>query len=54
MDDFRWLKSAPSPNWRLLPESEYVDESVWTDLVPGEAVHRLADVLRAVGVVDER
>ncbi|XP_058185135.1 tubulin-folding cofactor C isoform X3 [Rhododendron vialii] len=33
VDDFRWLKAAQSPNWSILPESEWIGR-VTIDVVP--------------------
>lgn len=48
IDDFKWLKAEPSPNFRILEEEERVGESVWRDVVPGGHSVGLEDVLRAV------
>ncbi|KAF9872784.1 tubulin binding cofactor C [Colletotrichum karsti] len=50
VDDFKWLKSEPSPNWSVLPEQERLAEEIWTKTVPGERGKDLHDILRAVGV----
>lgn len=52
IDDFKWLKPTPSPNWRLLPRDEYVDERVWAEIVPGGPGHGLDEILAAVGIRD--
>ena len=50
VDDFKWLKSEPSPNWKTLPEQDRIKESIWTDLVPGGPEHGLEDILQGVGI----
>ncbi|KAK8254481.1 tubulin binding cofactor C-domain-containing protein [Phyllosticta capitalensis] len=51
VDDFKWLKAEPSPNWRALPPAERVADAVWRDLVPGGPELGVDDILKAVGVV---
>lgn len=29
VDDFKWLRADPSPNWRLMGEGEAIDTDVW-------------------------
>lgn len=50
VQDFKWLKADPSPNWQILPAEERLNEEVWTNIVPGGPGHALADILAAVGV----
>ncbi|KAL9048554.1 MAG: hypothetical protein Q9162_007661 [Coniocarpon cinnabarinum] len=50
VEDFKWLRSEPSPNWEVLPESQRVEARTWTELVPGGPDHGLEDILKAVGV----
>lgn len=50
VDDFKWLKSEPSPNWRVLAEEARLPEEIWTKVVPGERGKDLHDILKAVGV----
>ncbi|KAF2007939.1 TBCC-domain-containing protein [Amniculicola lignicola CBS 123094] len=50
IDDFKWLKSEPSPHFSILPPSDRVTEQVWKDVVPGDHSVGLDDVLRAVSV----
>lgn len=39
VDDFKWLKSEPSPHWSVMPASDRLDEEVWTKVVgPGSDV----------------
>ncbi|OWO97966.1 tubulin-specific chaperone c [Marssonina coronariae] len=50
VDDFKWLKAEPSPNWSILPEAEILKEDVWTDIVPGGPGIGLEDILRRIGL----
>ncbi|CAD6443049.1 9afd7a0d-7f1b-47ac-9709-d2298b6eba43 [Sclerotinia trifoliorum] len=51
VDDFKWLKAEPSPNWTILPEEERLKEEIWTDVVPGGPAFGLDDILKKVGLV---
>ncbi|KAM0717530.1 hypothetical protein Q7P37_007382 [Cladosporium fusiforme] len=51
VDDFKWLRAEPSPNWGVLDESERVKEEVWRDVVPGGPGLSTEDVLRATGTL---
>ncbi len=48
VDDFKWLKSEPSPHWKVLEESERIEERVWSEIVPGKPGMGVGDVLAAV------
>ncbi len=50
VEDFKLLKSEPSPNWSIIPEGERIPSDVWTKKVPGGPGLSLDDVLKAVGV----
>jgi hypothetical protein len=50
VDDFKWLRAEPSPNWSVLPEEKRVAEKVWTEVVPGGPKFGVEEVLTAVGV----
>jgi tubulin-specific chaperone C len=50
VDDFKWLKSEPSPHWSVLPAEEKVPEETWREVVPGGPGWRVDDILKAVGV----
>lgn len=50
VDDFKWLKSEPSPNWSILPNDSRLKDEVWKDIVPGGPGIGLQDVLKKVGV----
>lgn len=47
VDDFKWLRNEPSPNWSLLPKDGMVDDKVWRETVPGAGLS-VDDILRAV------
>jgi tubulin-specific chaperone C len=53
IDDFKWLKPEPSPNWRLFDQNDIVAEEVWAEMVPGGPCWSLADILRATKVLNE-
>ena len=48
MDDFKWLKSEPSPNWSVLDMPHRVRDEVWKEVVPGGPGLGVEDVLKAV------
>lgn len=50
VDDFKWLKTEPSPNWRVMEDGEKVPEETWREVVPGGPGWRVDDILKAVGV----
>jgi tubulin-specific chaperone C len=54
IDDFKWLKSEPSPNWSLLPVQDAVPDETWREVVPGGPGWSLEDILRSVGIGSER
>lgn len=37
IDDFKWLRSEPNPNWSVLDPSMRVEDGIWTEVVPGKA-----------------
>jgi len=51
VDDFKWLKSEPSPHWSVLPPSQQIKDSVWKDVVPGGPGLGLDEILKAVTVL---
>ncbi|KAI1264439.1 tubulin binding cofactor C-domain-containing protein [Xylariaceae sp. FL1019] len=51
VDDFKWLKSEASPNWRVLPEEERLKDGIWRDKVCGGPSLGTDDILREVGVL---
>lgn len=50
VEDFKWLRAEPSPNWQILGEDARVSEETWVDVVPGTPTSGLAEILAAVGV----
>jgi len=50
VDDFKWLRSEPSPNWSILEESKRITEDVWKNVVPGGPQYGPDDILQAVGI----
>jgi tubulin-specific chaperone C len=51
IDDFKWLKPTPSPNWSLLPTQDTVRDDTWRKIVPGGPGRSLEDILTAVRVL---
>ncbi|KAI0849374.1 TBCC-domain-containing protein [Daldinia vernicosa] len=51
VDDFKWLKTEPSPNWAVLSEEKRIPEEVWKDSVGGSLSLSTVDILRKVGVL---
>ncbi|ERF73266.1 hypothetical protein EPUS_03098 [Endocarpon pusillum Z07020] len=51
IDDFKWLKSTPSPNWSLLPPEDTVTDDAWREVVPGGPGWSLEDILKATRVL---
>ncbi|KAI2720604.1 hypothetical protein CBS147332_3844 [Penicillium roqueforti] len=51
VEDFKWIKQEPSPNWRLLDPNDAVPEEVWAEIVPGGPGWSLEDILHAINVV---
>ena len=50
VDDFKWLRSEPSPNWSTLEEGRRVKADVWRDVVPGGPGIGTEDVLKAISL----
>jgi len=50
VDDFKWLRSEPSPNWSVMEAEQRVRKDIWKDVVPGGPDLGVEDVLKAVGV----
>jgi hypothetical protein len=50
VDDFNWLKSEPSPNWKVVDESDRITSRTWNTVVPGGPGIGTADILKAVGI----
>ncbi|CAI7577353.1 unnamed protein product [Penicillium glandicola] len=51
VEDFKWIKPEPSPNWSLLDPNDAVPEEVWAEIVPGGPGWSLDDILHAIKVV---
>ncbi|KAI0594233.1 tubulin binding cofactor C [Biscogniauxia sp. FL1348] len=51
VDDFKWLKSEPSPNWSVLPEEQRIEPDTWKHTVCGNPSVNTDDILRKVGVL---
>ncbi|KAI1760126.1 TBCC-domain-containing protein [Hypoxylon sp. FL1150] len=51
VDDFKWLKSEPSPNWSTLPEEQRIQADIWKNSVCGSPSLSTVDILRRVGVL---
>ncbi|RAK78699.1 putative tubulin-specific chaperone c [Aspergillus fijiensis CBS 313.89] len=50
VEDFKWIKPEPSPNWSLLDPEDAVPEEVWAEIVPGGPGWSLEDILRAINI----
>ncbi|KAH6651991.1 tubulin binding cofactor C-domain-containing protein [Truncatella angustata] len=50
VDDFKWLKSEPSPNWSILTEDKRVAADVWSKDVGGNPSLSTDGILRKVGL----
>ncbi|KKA20297.1 Tubulin-specific chaperone c [Rasamsonia emersonii CBS 393.64] len=46
VEDFKWIKPEPSPNWSILDQNAAVPEEVWAEMVPGGPCWSLEDILR--------
>ncbi|KAL4948282.1 tubulin binding cofactor C-domain-containing protein [Aspergillus filifer] len=51
VEDFKWIKPEPSPNWSLLGQEAGVPEEVWTEIVPGGLCWSSDQILRAVNIL---
>ncbi|KAK5075236.1 hypothetical protein LTR51_003635 [Lithohypha guttulata] len=49
VDDFKWLRAEPSPNWSLMDDEEQISDGVWSDVL--QIVHRLHDDTPEAGKV---
>ncbi|KAL4879620.1 tubulin binding cofactor C-domain-containing protein [Aspergillus karnatakaensis] len=52
VEDFKWIKPEPSPNWSLLGQDAAVPEEVWTEIVPGGPCWSSDQILRAVKILE--
>jgi tubulin-specific chaperone C len=50
VDDFKWLKTEPSPNWTTMAEGDRISDEIWKTAVPGGPGLGTDDVLRKVGI----
>lgn len=50
VDDFKWLKEAPSPNWSLLADEDMLQDDIWSSILDGETGASAKDLLRKVGI----
>ncbi|KAI9376269.1 tubulin binding cofactor C-domain-containing protein [Aspergillus egyptiacus] len=50
VEDFKWIKPEPSPNWSLLGQEAGVPEEVWAEIVPGGPGWSLDEILGAVNI----
>lgn len=50
VDDFKWLRSEPSPHWSTLEESERIKAELWKDVVPGGPQLGTEEILRALKI----
>ncbi|OGE49772.1 hypothetical protein PENARI_c020G01020 [Penicillium arizonense] len=51
VEDFKWIKPEPSPNWSLLDANDAVPEEVWAEIVPGGPGWSLEDILHAINLI---
>ncbi|KAI0179675.1 TBCC-domain-containing protein [Hypoxylon sp. FL1284] len=51
VDDFKWLKNEPSPNWSTVPEEQRVPADIWKNSVCGSPSLSTDDILRRAGVL---
>ena len=51
VEDFKWIKPEPSPNWSLIDANDAVPEEVWAEIVPGGPGWSLEDILHAIKLV---
>lgn len=48
IDDFKWLKQEPSPNFKVLGSEKGLGDQVWREVVPGGCSIGVVDILEAV------
>jgi tubulin-specific chaperone C len=39
VEDFKWLKVEPSPNWSILAEPKRLDDGFWTKIMANDESH---------------
>ena len=49
VDDFKWLKSEPSPNWSVLPEEKRLAGEIWSSTVSDPKLN-MEQIMRKVGI----
>jgi tubulin-specific chaperone C len=50
VDDFKWLKTEPSPNWSVLSEEQRLTEETLLKTTSGNPTLSTGDVLRRFGI----
>ena len=50
VDDFKWLRSDPSPNWSIFEEPQRIKPQVWRDIVSGDLGTVTEDLLKVVDI----
>jgi hypothetical protein len=53
VEDFKWIKPEPSPNWSILDPNNAAPETVWSEMVPGGPCWSVDDILRATKVLND-
>ncbi|KAH8668420.1 tubulin binding cofactor C-domain-containing protein [Xylariales sp. PMI_506] len=51
VDDFKWLKTEPSPHWSKLPDDQRIPEDFWAKDVNGNGSLSTEGILKKVGVL---
>ncbi|KAI0471382.1 tubulin binding cofactor C-domain-containing protein [Xylaria cf. heliscus] len=51
VDDFKWLKDTPSPNWSVLADDDRILDDVWRNTVCGKASMSTDDILRELRIL---
>lgn len=50
VDDFKWLKATPSPNWSVLPDEQAIPEDQWQTILAGKPGGCVDDILQSMGI----
>lgn len=50
VDDFKWLKPTPSPNWALVSEQDMISDETWKKTLIGNPGLGVNDILKVLGV----
>ncbi|KXX76764.1 Tubulin-folding cofactor C [Madurella mycetomatis] len=50
VDDFKWLKPTPSPNWTLVSEQDMISDETWKKTLIGNPGLGVDDILKILGV----